>query len=48
MIKRSGLSRDFPGGPVVGTHASKAGNMGLIPGQGSKRPHAVWHGQKNK
>ena len=23
-----------------------AGGTGLIPGQGTKFPHAVWHGQK--
>ena len=36
---------DFPHGPVVKTSPSKAGNTGLIPGQGSKIPHA---GQKKK
>ena len=29
-------------------HASIAGGMGSIPGQGAKIPHAVWHGQKQK
>ena len=32
-------SRDFPGGPMVKTHA---GGTGLIPGWGTKIPHAVW------
>ena len=27
-------------------HASAAGDRGLIPDQGTKIPHAVWHGQK--
>ena len=27
---------------------SIAGGIGLIPGQGTKIPHAVWHGQKKK
>ena len=26
---------------------SNAGGAGLIPGQGTKIPHAVWRGQKN-
>ena len=30
-------SRDFPGGPCTST----AGDMGLIPGQGTKTPHAM-------
>ena len=33
--------RDFPGGPVVKNPPSNAGDMGLIPGQGTKIPHAV-------
>ena len=24
------------------------GSMGLIPGQGTKLQHAIWHGQKTK
>ena len=39
---------DFPGSPVVKTRASSAGGMGLIPGGGTKIPHAAWHGQKKK
>ena len=33
--------RDFPGGPVVKTSPSHACGAGLIPGQGTKIPHAV-------
>ena len=32
---------DFPGGPVVKNLPSKAGDMGSIPGRGTKIPHAV-------
>ena len=32
--------RDFPSGPVVKTSPSNARGMGLIPGRGSKTPHA--------
>ena len=32
----------FPGGPLVKTSSSKAGDMGLIPGEGVKIPHASW------
>ena len=40
---------DIPAGPMVKTpHASNAGGMDLIPGQGTKSPHAVWHSQKKK
>ena len=38
-IKRS--LRDFPGGPVVKNPPSNAGDMGSIPGQGTKIPHAM-------
>ena len=31
---------DFPGGPVVNNPACHAGDVGLIPGQGTKIPHA--------
>ena len=33
--------RDFPGGPVVKKLPSSAGDTGLIPGQGTKIPHAT-------
>ena len=32
---------DFPGGPVVKNPPSNAGDVGLIPGQGTKIPHAA-------
>ena len=32
---------DFPGGPVVKNPPSNAGDMGSIPGQGTKIPHAT-------
>ena len=31
--------RDYPGGPVVKNPPSSAGDMGSIPGQGTKIPH---------
>ena len=31
---------DFPGGPVVKNPPSNAGDLGLIPGLGTKIPHA--------
>ena len=33
--------RDFPGGPVVKNPPSNAGDVGLIPGGGTKIPHAA-------
>ena len=33
--------RDFPGGPVVKNPPSNAGDAGLIPGRGTKIPHAA-------
>ena len=38
---------DFPGGPVVKTSPSNAGGAGLIPGQGTKIPHASWPKNQN-
>ena len=40
--------RDFPGGPVVLRLCSLSmqGRAGLIPGQGTNSPNALWHGQK--
>ena len=38
-MKRN-LFWDFPGGPVVEDLLSIAGDMGSIPGQGTKIPHA--------
>ena len=34
-------ARDFPGGPVVKDPPSSAGDVGSIPGQGTKIPHAL-------
>ena len=33
--------RDIPGGPVVKNLTSSAGDMGSIPGRGTKIPHAT-------
>ena len=33
--------RDFPGGPVVKNPPFNAWDVGLIPGQGTKIPHAT-------
>ena len=38
--KVKGQFRDFPGGPVVKTSPSNAEAVDLIPGWGSKIPHA--------
>ena len=35
------LLRDFPGGPMVKNLLCNAGDTGLIPGRGTKIPHAV-------
>ena len=32
---------DFPGGPVVKSPSCNAGDVGLIPGQGTKISHAM-------
>ena len=40
-MSRITLLRDFPGGPMVKNPPSKAGNMGSIPGRGTKIPHAL-------
>ena len=34
-------SRDFPGGPVVGTSPSNVGGLGYIPGLGAGLSHAL-------
>ena len=34
------MSGDFPGGPAVESPPSNAGDVGSIPGQGTKVPHA--------
>ena len=35
------LLRDFPGGPMVKNPPFNAGDVGSIPGQGTKIPHAT-------
>ena len=39
LLKR--VVRDFPGGPVVKNPPSSSGDVGLIPGRGTKIPHAT-------
>ena len=39
--KQELMYRDFPGGPVVKNPPYNVGYSGLIPGQGTKIPHAV-------
>ena len=36
--------RDFPGGPVVRSHASTARGTDSVPGQGTKVWHVLWCG----
>ena len=40
--------RDFPDGPVLRLQTSSTGGVGLISGQETKIPHALWRGQKKK
>ena len=40
--------RDFLGSPWLRLHASTAGGTDLIPGRGTKIPHAAWCSQKKK
>ena len=40
FYKERAYSGDFPGGQVVKTLPSTAGDVGSIPGQGTKIPHA--------
>ena len=39
--KKRERERDFPGGPMVKKPPSNAGDVGSIPGQGTKIPHGV-------
>ena len=39
--KKNSSVRDFPGGPVVKNPPCNAGDAGLIPGGGTKIPHAM-------
>ena len=41
-VTTKGRYQDFPGGPVVKTLSSNAGDEGLTPGLGTKIPHASW------
>ena len=45
MVLYDVSSQDFPGGPVVKNSPCNTGDMGLIPGQGTKIPHVA--GQLN-
>ena len=36
---------EFPGGPVVRIQCLYCWDPTLMPGQGTKIPHALWHGQ---
>ena len=39
--QQTGKLGDFPSGPVVKSPPPSAGDSGLIPGQGTKIPHAT-------
>ena len=41
ILRLKRMGRDFPGGPVVKNLLSNAGDTDLIPGQGTKIPHAM-------
>ena len=41
LVLNKDLMQDFSGGPVVGNLSSNAGDMGSIPGQGTKITHDV-------
>ena len=41
ILSKKNKAGDFPGGPVVKNLSSNAGDVGLIPGWGTKIPHAV-------
>ena len=40
LMDKEDVVWDFPGSPVVKTLSPNGGNMGLIPGWGTKIPHA--------
>ena len=46
-IKQNDSIEDFPGGPVVKTSPSNAGDVGSIPSWGAKIPHASWPKNQN-
>ena len=41
MLEKKVKKATFPGGPAVTTLPCNAGDVGLIPGQGTKIPHVV-------
>ena len=41
IAKKKAAEEDFPGGPVVKNLSSNAGDVSLIPGWGTKMPHAL-------
>ena len=41
MLKNLDFFLDFPGGPVAKSPPANPGDMGLIPGPGTKIPHAT-------
>ena len=41
IVLESKVFWDFPGGPVVKTSPSNAGDVGSIPGRAAKIPHAL-------
>ena len=45
-LKGKKEGRGLPCSPVVNTSASKAGDTGSIPGQGTKIPHPLWQESK--
>ena len=47
-IYKTEKEREFPGGPVVRTHALTANDSGLIPGLGTKILQTAWCCQKKK
>ena len=51
IFQETGLSKEVSGLPwwvrLLKLLASNAGDTGSIPGQGTKSPHAAWHGQIN-
>ena len=40
---KNSVSWDFPGGPAVKNLPYNTGDVGLIPGQGTRIPHATGH-----
>ena len=40
-LKKKKVKEDFPGGPVIKHLPCNAGDVGLIPGWGTRIPHAV-------